>query len=90
MILPPQMTCRDLVLMASDYSATAPDSQSTTPRDHVGSVALLLRQASRRSAGKKLQDKFGTVETVKRRSYTRLTTTVRMKWPYILAALVLQ
>ena len=45
-ILPPQMTCRDLVLMASDYSATEPDAQSTTLRDHIGSVTLPLGQAS--------------------------------------------
>jgi hypothetical protein len=53
MILLPQTTCRDLVLMASDYSAAVPDVQSTAPRDDIGSVALPLGQASRRSAGKK-------------------------------------
>ena len=30
MMRPPQITPRDLVLMARDYSASAPDSQSTT------------------------------------------------------------
>jgi hypothetical protein len=42
------MTSRDLVLMARDYSATVPDSQSTTPRDAIGTVALPLGQAGRR------------------------------------------
>jgi hypothetical protein len=67
MILPPQITSRDLVVMASDYSATVPDLQSTTPRDDIRSVAFPLGQGYRRSAAEKLQDKVGTVETEKRR-----------------------
>jgi len=72
MILPPQMTCRVLVLMARNYSATAPDVQSTTPRDDVGSVALRLGQVSRRSAGKVAWNR-GNREAS---SHVRVTTTV--------------
>jgi hypothetical protein len=69
------MTCRDLVLMASDYSATAPDAQSTTSRDDIGSVPLALGQASRRSAGKKLQKGWNR-RNGEASSHVRLATAV--------------
>ena len=86
MILPPQMTCRVLVLMARNYSATAPDVQSTTPR---------MTSAPRhfdlvKSAAAAPERLLGTVETEKRRVTSELPPPSRVKWPCISAALVLQ
>ena len=89
MILPPQMTCRDLVLIASNYSATAPDVQSTTPRITSARWRFhLVKPAA--AAPEKLQDKVGTVETEKRRVTSDLPPPLRVKWPCISAALVLR
>lgn len=51
-------TAFSVVLTASDYSATAPDAQSTTARDYIGSVHFHLVKPAAAPPGKKLQERL--------------------------------